>query len=152
MFQVPVYSSKLSKAHFTSMYSKMYQNFVLSVRRILFCGLRSLNHFSHTAARPMARRGASLDGDSACIRPALHRRGHAPSRGRLKPQLHSTEAIRQGAELCLSYTEPTGIDATDRTAAPLAKLRSCPGRRVSHRSPVELAVVRQGVSGSDVGS
>ena len=48
MFQVPVYSSKLSKVHFTSMYSKMYQNFVLSVRRILFCELRSLNHFSHT--------------------------------------------------------------------------------------------------------
>ena len=50
MFQVPVYSSKLSKVHFTSMYSKMYQNFVLSVRRILFCELRSLNHFSHTGS------------------------------------------------------------------------------------------------------
>ena len=50
MFQVPVYLSKLSKVHFTSMYSKMYQNFVLSVRRVLSCELRSLNHFSHTVA------------------------------------------------------------------------------------------------------
>ena len=49
IFQVPVYSSKLSKVHFTSMYSKMCQNFVLSVRRILLCELRSLNHFHHTA-------------------------------------------------------------------------------------------------------